>query len=109
MGNGLHQRWSESERKLRRGKAGEIEFVGHRPGYSLRAGDLPRRTTGCDDRGLTRMFLTLRSAPGGIISMKCPSNFTIRAIAKITVFVLSLAAVSAMITGVLLTCAADVG
>src|SRR5438477_110006 len=109
MGNGLHQRWSESERKLRRGKAGEIEFVGHRPGYSLRAGDLPRRTTGCDNRGLTRMFLTLRSAPGGIISMKCPSNFPIRAIATIAVFVLYLAAATATTTDVIFSCEEDEG
>src|SRR6059036_3536982 len=55
------------------------------------------------------MFLTLRSAPGGIISMKSPSNFPISAIATIALFVLSLAAATATTTDVIFSCEEDEG
>ena len=68
-----------------------------------------RRATGCDDRGLTRMFLTLRPAPGGIIFMKLPTNFPMSAIATTAVFFLSLAAATATTTEVIFSCEEDEG
>ena len=68
-----------------------------------------RRATGCDDRGLTRMFLTLRPAPDGMIFMKSPINFPISAFAATAVFVLSLAAANATTTDVIFSCEEDEG
>src|SRR5258708_11744799 len=67
------------------------------------------RRAGCDDHGLTRMFLTLRPAPGGIISMNSPTNFPISAIAATAVFVLSLAAATATTPDVIFSCEEDQG
>src|SRR5436853_3204272 len=55
------------------------------------------------------MFLTLRPAPVGIISMKFPTHFQIRAFAASAVFVLSLAAATATTTDVIFSCEEDEG
>src|SRR5947199_887851 len=55
------------------------------------------------------MFLTLRPAPVGIISMKSPTHFQIRAFAASAVFVLSLAAATATTTDVIFSCEEDEG
>src|SRR5437868_10823990 len=55
------------------------------------------------------MFLTLRPAPVGIISMKSPTYFQIRAFAASAVFVLSLAAATATTTEVIFSCEEDEG
>src|SRR5438105_4742702 len=63
----------------------------------------------CDDRDVTKMFLTQRPAPVGIISMKSPTHFWIRAVAATAVFVLSLAAASATTTNVIFSFEEDEG
>src|SRR5437763_332448 len=55
------------------------------------------------------MFLTLRPAPVGIISMKSPTHFQIRAFAASAVFVLSLAAATATTTDVIFSCEENEG
>src|SRR5207253_10252887 len=55
------------------------------------------------------MFLTLRPAPVGIISMKSPTHFQIRAFAASAVFVLSLAAATATTTDLIVSCEEDEG
>src|SRR5436305_10824332 len=55
------------------------------------------------------MFLTLRPAPVGIISMKSPTHFQIRALAASAVFVLSVPAATATTTDVIFSCEEDEG
>src|SRR5260370_2264419 len=55
------------------------------------------------------MFLTPRPAPGGIISMKSPTHFRVRAVAATAVVVLSLGTASATTTNVIFSFEEDEG
>src|SRR6266566_5724021 len=63
----------------------------------------------CDDRDLTKTFLTRRPAPVGMVSMKSPTYLRIRAVAATAVFALSLAAATAATTNVIFSFEEDEG
>jgi uncharacterized repeat protein (TIGR03803 family) len=63
----------------------------------------------CGDRDVTKMFLTRRSAPVGIISVKSPTHLRIGAFAATAVFVLSVVTATAATTNVIFSFEEDEG